>query len=107
MNLSILGTINYHVVENRVYSSELSQEDHNVGVNDSSSGAWLGEKVHPWEAIRATSSNLSFLFFCANLHNKKFLSGFVGGDTADAPPDFVRLEGLTLVYTNNVSFLPH
>jgi hypothetical protein len=87
-----------HVVHDGVDSSELTQEDHDVGVNDGTASARLGEEVHPGVAGLATGGNDSLLLFSADLHDEELLASSLGRDAADAPPDLESLERLALVH---------
>lgn len=79
-------------------TGELSEEDHDIGVDDSTARTRLREEIHPWEAVCATSSNLGLLLFGADLHDKELLASFMGRDTANAAPDLVCLKWFALVH---------
>jgi hypothetical protein len=87
--------VTYH---DGVDTSELSEENHDVGVDNSTAGARLGDEVHPWKAVCATSSDLCLFLFGANLHDEEFLASFVSRNTANTAPDLVCLERLALVH---------
>lgn len=76
----------------------MAQEDHDVGVDNGTASARLGEEVHPGVAGLATGGNDSLLLFSADLHDEEFLTSSLSRDATNAPPDLESLERLALVH---------
>ncbi|KAI6752463.1 hypothetical protein HG530_013832 [Fusarium avenaceum] len=87
-----------HVVHNRVHTSQLTKENHNVAVNESAAGAGLGEEVHPREAgVLGPLSDCVFFLNDGRTHNVELLAGVARLNTTDALPDLESVEVALLV----------
>ena len=87
-----------HVVHDRVNSGELSQEDHHVSIDDSTTSTRLGEEVHPGEPVGTASGDLGLFLLGADFHDEELFACFWSIGTSDALPYLESFQCMALVH---------
>ena len=86
-----------HIVHDCVDTGKLSQEDHDVGVNDGAASTRDGDEVEPSEATGAGLCGFE-LVEDGVFHDEEFFPIFLQLRSADAFPDIECFKGAALVH---------
>ena len=86
-----------YIVHDRINTGELSQEDHDVGVDDGAASTRDGDEVEPSEAARAGLCGFE-LVEDGVFHDEEFFPVLLELRSPDALPDIERFKGAALVH---------